>query len=411
MTFPQWLVGWAAAGLLIAAMVFLTTRAPRPLLAGSAIRPLVPIPRGIEPLCAIAGVLVFGLLLARGLTTGDGDAPHAVAVWGGAALVSIVLGDLFRPFNPWRTLGALAARGVRRARPGWTYARLPERIGRWPAVAGLAAFGWLQLAVPGADRGTALAAFALLYCFVYVCGAVRYGPELWEERGDGFGSPLSLFARCSPFTVHRGQLSIRRPLHDVAAVRWLPGTDVLLCAAIGIAVFDAADEGRTWRRVAHEPQRWLESLSDAPSLSMAAISTLGLTAAVGAAWALFQYGIRGMRGIVRGKTARGLRATFAPTLIPIAAAYSAALPTVEIRTAAGAFWEVQIIVLTASHLLAQVVAHDRSLISFRDDRSAIRARYWMLGVVITFVTFGLWLALESHGAVPLTSLDAITAES
>ena len=61
--------------------------------------------------------------------------------------LSVAFGDVFRAFNPWRAI-ARAAGGVfklvagQSAPPPLTY---PERLGRWPAVAGILAFVWLEL--------------------------------------------------------------------------------------------------------------------------------------------------------------------------------------------------------------------------------------------------------------------------
>ena len=64
-----------------------------------------------------------------------------VTVWLGVVALSVVFGDVFRAFNPWRAIARAvggdlrAGRRASRAPPPLAY---PERLGRWPAVAGIA---------------------------------------------------------------------------------------------------------------------------------------------------------------------------------------------------------------------------------------------------------------------------------
>ena len=62
-------------------------------------------------------------------------------------MLSVLFGDVFRAFNPWRAIGRAVSAGFgklagqRRPAP-LTY---PERLGRWPAVVGLVGFLFLEL--------------------------------------------------------------------------------------------------------------------------------------------------------------------------------------------------------------------------------------------------------------------------
>ena len=70
-----------------------------------------------------------------------------VTFWLGMVVLSILLGDVFRAFNPWRAI-ARTAGGLFRLIAGQAHSpplRYPERLGRWPAVAGIVGFVWLEL--------------------------------------------------------------------------------------------------------------------------------------------------------------------------------------------------------------------------------------------------------------------------
>ena len=56
---------------------------------------------------------------------------------------------------------------------------------------------------------------------------------------------------------------------------------------------------------------------------------------------------------------------------------------------ASAIWYVQVAALVLGHVAGLVLAHDRA--SFGDTRTATRSQYWMLAVMISFTSLGLWL--------------------
>lgn len=108
------------------------------------------------------GLRLLGLLLAVVTVavaalgpnnSGANPAPTWLYVWFWVGLVpaSLLLGPIWRLLNPLRTISAGLSRlagdpDQRHARP------LPPRLGYWPAVAGLAAFAWLELVYPYRDQ-------------------------------------------------------------------------------------------------------------------------------------------------------------------------------------------------------------------------------------------------------------------
>ena len=84
-----------------------------------------------------------------------------VIFWVGVPVSSVLLGNWFSAFSPWRAF----ARGLRwlssrfrvEWRPPFSY---PAWLGRWPVVAGLLGFGWLELVYHDHDNPTLLASLA-----------------------------------------------------------------------------------------------------------------------------------------------------------------------------------------------------------------------------------------------------------
>ena len=56
-----------------------------------------------------------------------------------------------------------------------------------------------------------------------------------------------------------------------------------------------------------------------------------------------------------------------------------------------AIWYVQVAALLAGHVGGLALAHDRALALYTDLGDAVRSQYWMLGVMVAFTSFGLWL--------------------
>ena len=173
-----------------------------------------------------------------------------VIFWLGLVPVSVVFGDVFRAFNPWRAIGTAglvggAHRGARARCPApLSY---PERLGRWPAAAGIFAFATLELVSSNGDQPETVAIAALVYSAATFVAMALYGVEEWCERGEAFGVYFNLFSRISPVTRRGDQLGLRPPLSGPRR-SWsrMPGTVALLAVMIGSITFDGASEAPVW---------------------------------------------------------------------------------------------------------------------------------------------------------------------
>lgn len=429
---PEWMFAWAAAIVLIASFVALGVLWPRPRLQQPRLRRLFAIPRGVRPVCGAIGVAVYALVVyaaLAGTTVPTANlAPTAiyVAFWVGIPLLSVLFGDVFALFSPWRAIYRALSGVARRISPGLDAEpmRYPAWLGRWPAALGLAAFGWVELVYVDRDVPATLGVLALAYGFVQVVGMSLYGERTWSERADAFGSYFNLCARMSPFETRGRELCLRPPLSGLPRLEQLPGTVALLCVLIGTTTFDGASNGALWVDVAPRLQEWFADLGLGPIAANEAAFTIGLVAAILIVGGLYQLGVQGMRTLDPRRDAGDLARSFAHTLAPIAFAYAIAhyfsllvfqgqaliylasdplgdgsnlLGTANTQVDYGlitptAVWYVQVAALVAGHVAGLVLAHDRALAVFRGDaRAAVRSQYWMLAVMVGFTCMGLWL--------------------
>ena len=387
------------------------------------------------------GIFLLGVVVWTGLYGTSNSAANFnvtfvfVTFWVCIPIVSIFFGDVFRALNPWRAVGRLAggAFSLIAGRSVPAPLAYPERWGRWPAVIGLAAFLWLELAygVPFEPvviidpRTVAIA--TLVYSAVTFVGMALFGVEKWCERGETFSVLFNMFSRVSPFEVREGRLG-RRPWFS-GAVGWalIPGSVALVLLVISGATYDGAAEG-----VLSEPIDWLYELINGGADAEGDVLARRLTASAfmlltfGVVSGIYWGGIMGMgaEGSGSGMTTRELGRTFAFCFIPIAFAYTiahyfslvvfqeqaqftyllsdplgegfdyfgTASGTVDLRVISSEFvWYVQVGSLIAGHVAALAMGHDKALAIYENLRRATQSQYWMLALMVSFTVLGLAL--------------------
>jgi hypothetical protein len=229
---PAWLFTWAAAAVLILSFVGLAALWATPRLQHVEERRVLGVPRVAEILAGALGVALFAIVIYAGYA-GAQEAtanltPEVVYVlfWVGIPFAGLLLGDVFRAFNPWLAVGKATGWLMRRvggeeieplAYPGW--------LGRWPAVAGVLIFAWVELVYANKDDPSQLATMALAYAAVQLLGMSLFGARVWAGRGDAFSVYFGLFARISPLHWRDRELYVRPllggvpPLTPVAGCR------------------------------------------------------------------------------------------------------------------------------------------------------------------------------------------------
>jgi hypothetical protein len=440
---PVWLFAWGASIVLIVSFFALSVgwRTPRferdrwrPLGAGLA-RALVGSPAQIA--CGLIGVFLLGVAIYAGLRgTEAPDRNFAltflyVTTWLGFPLFSVFLGDVFRPFNPWRAVGRVAGTGftaLAGQRPA--HLRYPERLGRWPAALGLMAVVWLEI-VYGASGGVAVgldphaaALGAVLYSIYTLAMMALFGTEQWCRTGEVFSVYFGMFGRLGRFGVKEGRLGVRRPL--AAATKWatVPGSAAVVIASIASTSFDGAQEGAFKGALESTFNRLVDAgvgLTSALRLT----DTLFMLLCFAGVGLVYLIGVRGMASVPGAPSFEKLRSGFAHTLIPIAFAYlvahyfslfvfqeqaqftyllsdplgtgttdlfGTASSGIDFRLlSANAIWYVQVGALVIGHVTGLTLAHDRAISYWGDYRQAARSQYWMLAVMVAFTCFGLYL--------------------
>jgi hypothetical protein len=453
---PQWLFAWSAAVVLVVSFVTLATLWPAPRLARLRARPLCHYPRWLEPICGAIGVALFVLVVYAGIVgsqiTLDNFTPTWIYVifWAGLAFASILFGDAFKPFNPWRAF----ARGVswlsgrlRGGRPGAEPLDYPGWLGRWPAALSLLAFTWLELVFGTTSNSlpSLLAFLSLGYAAVQLVGMSLYGIDVWIDRADGFAVFFSLFGHLAPLRweagakdqssgggkARGGRVWLRAPFVGALDLDLLPGTLAMVIVMIGSTSFDGFSVSTLWvnqNGLFYDLQSLFRSVGTGYVGADELAGTVGLIAMVGLVAVLYRLGIGGMRTINSDYSNDQLARIFAHTLLPISAAYFVAhyfsllafqgqavysLVSDPLGNGANLFgtanvdvdyslltgnllWYVQVGALIVGHVAGLTLAHDRALTIYRRGRDAVRSQYWMLAVMITFTSLGLYVLSSTY---------------
>ncbi len=446
---PAWLFAWAASIVLIVSFFALSAAWRQPKFEDDHWRPLA---RGLtsfllgwptQVLCGGFAVFLLGVGIYSGIHgTEAPDRNFAitfffVTAWLGFPVLSALLGDVFRLFNPWRAIGRVAGGGfglVAGQRPA--HLRYPERLGRWPAALGLLAFVWLEV-VYGSSGGVsvglephAAGVAALLYSIYTLAMMALFGVEEWCRRGEAFSVFYSMFSRLAPFGVKEARIGRRRAL--AASTDWAlaAGSAAVVLASIATTSFDGAQDG-AFKPAIESTIGHAESIGLGPLSALRLTDTAFMLATLIGVVVIYSLGVRGMRSVPGAPPFRTLFRGFAHTLIPIALAYLIAhyfslfvyqeqaqftyLLSDPLGTAttdlfgtaeagidfkllsANLIWYVQVASLIVGHVLGLTLAHDRALVYWRDYRRASRSQYWMLAVMVAFTCFGLYLLSAGNG--------------
>jgi hypothetical protein len=446
---PEWLFAWGASLVLIVSFVALTLAWRTTRLEADRWRPAPAwlsraiVNRAAEALAGAIGVALLGVVVWSGLSgTESPDRNFSVTFvfvtfWLGLVVASVLFGDVFRAFNPWRAIARAFAGVFRLAARQTPPAPLPypQRLGRWPAVAGIVAFLWLELIYGQSGFATAgltprtLAIAVLVYSALTLVAMALYGIETWTERGEAFSVYFGMFASLAPLEVRDRRLGVRRAL--AASTRWAtqPGSVALVLVVIGGTAFDGASEGALNGAISDIFGRLLdEGVGSTFALRLTNSVFLALT--IGFVAAVYWLGVRGMRTVRGTSLSLGeLGRTFGHAFIPIALAYlvahyfslfvfqeiaqftyllsdplgdgsnyfgTAPGPSNIYVIGATPVWYVQVGALVAGHVTALVLAHDRAIALYRDPRSAARSQYWMLALMVGFTSFGLFLLSQAN---------------
>jgi hypothetical protein len=441
---PAWLFAWAASIVLVVSFFALSAAWRKPQFEDERWRPsaawLTTVLRSwpLQVLCGGLAVFLLGVGIYSGIHgTEAPDRNFAitfffVTAWIGFPFASALFGNVFLIFNPWRAIarvgGAAYRLGTGRRLRHIAY---PERLGRWPAAAGLLGFVWLEV-VFGSSGGVAVGlephaagVAACVYTGYTLAMMALFGCEEWCARGEIFSVYFGMFSQLAPFGVKDGRIGRRRAL--AAATHWattVPGSTAVVIASIASTSFDGAEDG-AYKAALEGVGKWFSDAGVGPLATIRIVDSIFMAGTVAVIAAVYLLGVKGMRSVPGAPPYQVLVRGFAHTLIPIALAYLIAhyfslfvyqeqaqftyllsdplgtsttnlFGTAEYGIDFNALtpnviWYVQVAALLVGHVLGLTLAHDRALVYWRDYRRASRSQYWMLAVMVAFTCFGLYL--------------------
>jgi hypothetical protein len=427
---PKWLFLYGAGVVLVVSFVGLALLWRRPVLEDyRGGRPLRLISRVLlsQALRVVLGTASFLLLLLVFATALVGErselgnlAPTFVYVvfWLGIVLLSVLFGNIWPTINPWKAAadGAewIAGRLGAQSRP----LDYPERLGCWPAAAGLFCFAALELAYYDPSDPRVLALAIAIYSAYQWIGALLYGSAAWFPKADAFTVYFGLLARIAPFGTEEGEdgrraIRLRPPFIGLARLRnpW-PGTIAFVAVMLGSVAFDGFSRTTPWMN------RRIQQGDIEGTLFNAA----GLLVVVLVAASLYLLAAEASKALAR--TRLPLERAFVASLVPIALVYAVShyfsLFAVQIQFMVPLFsdpfgfgwdlfgtvdftphvalftpktiWYVQVATLILGHVAALALAHDRALALFRESPSrALRTQYPFLVLMVGYTVGGLYL--------------------
>jgi len=342
----------------------------------------------------------------------------------GLALVAVLVGSPWPTLSPWRTAYRALCRleGDRIA----VLDGYPPWLGAWPALAGfLVIVGVIQTltVVPQSPSGTS--AVIAVYALAMLGGAVLVGP-IWFERADPLEVLYRLLGCVASVTTVRTdagawRITVRPPWQDCTTPTAGLAVAGVAVAAVYTVSFDGFTNTAPYRTLRFSTRR-LVGTGQATSILLYA---LGYVAFLGTFVGTVRLGDRLValnRPTEPAATSdrdslRGAVIAFAPTVLPIAAAYDLAhnYPSVIRSTArlvdstaarrgwtvvsvdplawltVPAFWTTQVVLLVVGHVVAVVAAHRVALDRYRSVSAVRRGHLPLVVLMICYTVLSLWI--------------------
>ena len=367
---------------------------------------------------SFVGLVAFVAILLAG-----GFGPRAAAengatvtTWSlwfrGLALLAVLVGSAWPTLSPWRTLYralcAVEGSAVALRRDA------AARLGHWPATLSfLALFGVVATLTTAPRSPRATAALLAGYAVLQVAGAVVDGPA-WFERGDAFAVLYGLLGRVAPVAADDGW-RLRTPWAGCLSPVADRSLVVFVVAAVYVVSFDGLTNTPEFADALLAARR---ATGVGPAASVVAFC-LGLVAFLAAFAAVARLSDRlggGSAGAGGGRSVSAA-AAFAPTVLPIAAAYEVAhnypyvfrsagrLLTLLVRATGReialveplawlplpAFWASQVALVVVGHAVAVVAAHGVAARRYPTPGAARRGHLPLLLVMVGYTLLSLWI--------------------
>lgn len=242
-----------------------------------------------------------------------------VLLWVGLVAVSVVAGPIWRVTSPVRTAWRLVELGRRERSSSAARRPYPSGWGYWPAVLGLFAFVWLELASADPGSLTAIKIWILIYAIAMLLGAAVFG-STWFARADPFEVYSVTASRLAPFRRHpsTGRVVVGNPLDHLPTMPVRPGTVAVMAVLLGSTAFDSFSQSRGFRNFVDRNAATVPLVGD--SAGGTVLRTVGLFVFVVVVGVTFSVAARATGGVGRQQR-RALPGRLAHCLIPIVVGY------------------------------------------------------------------------------------------
>ena len=245
-----------------------------------------------------------------GPQTGDNVLPGVlyVLMWVGLAAASLAIGPVWRAVSPVRSVYRLLP--LSRREPPATY---PERLGYWPAAAGLFAFVWLELASHDPGSLAAVKVWLVSYLAVTMAGTLTFGTR-WNSRADPFEVYGVVVSRLSALRRNAdGRIAIGNPFDHLPSLPVRPGTVAVPAVLLGSTAFDSFLAMPLWRNL-------VDDMAGGATAVAVLIRTTGLLLFAGVVATTFWLAARATGGVTAEQRQR-LPGLMAHSLVPILIGY------------------------------------------------------------------------------------------
>jgi len=407
---PLWQFSWAASAALVLSFVALGVLWKEPklkqLAAGHPIEGSQNVMRVLTAMARTTGLVLFGLALIAAFVGEDDEVLNLtpvtvyVVIWVGVPVVSLFLGDVWRAFNPFRTIGLLF--------PDDEASPPPQH--HWWAAAMLGGFLVLELVHPSGSSPRILGWAMLVYSAVMIAGMARYGRR-WLDSADGFGVLFGFIGAMAPLFIDgEGRLAWRAPLSGLHTIDIRAGSTLLILGVLGGTSFDGFSESPLFTDIIGRPSGW----------AAAPPKFIGLVVIIMIATVLYWVGAK-TTASVTGLSHEEAASMFAPSLIPIVLGYAVAHYAQLLLDESQSFWFrlsdpfgsngeaadvnlnlinadaiawVQALAIVLGHVAGVLFAHDLAVTNF-EPRKAARSQQTMLIVMVIYSVAGLWLLFSA----------------
>jgi hypothetical protein len=267
-----------------------------------------PVTRWVVALAVLFFAVWVGIAAVLGPQNAKNPLPGVfyVLLWVGLVAVSLAIGPVWRAISPVRTvLRLLGGRSASRAYPAW--------LGYWPAVFGLFAFVWLELASPDPGSLTAIRTWLLIYLVVTLAGALWCGAR-WCARADPFEVYSVVASRLSPLrrNLDTGRIAFGNPFDHLPSLPVRPGVVAVMAILLGSTAFDSFSGSQQWRNFVDD--------HSSSTLTATLLKTAGLLVFAGVVGCTFWLASITTGGVDRRRR-RELPGLMAHSLIPIVIGY------------------------------------------------------------------------------------------